>query len=198
MSGAPTADEAAGPDAEGGGQAAPVVVITGIPGSGKSTIGALLAERLERAVLIEGDTLRRMVVSGRVEMSPDPEPEALLQYGLRLRHLAHLARSYAAAGFPVIAEDNILGAYLEEFVEMLGDTVTAHVVVLAPRAEVVRGRDAARTHHAYGDDGWGAEALDATFREETARIGHWLDTSEQSASQTADTVRRLLALGEER
>ncbi|MDX2917331.1 MULTISPECIES: AAA family ATPase [Streptomyces] len=177
---------------------APVVVVTGIPGSGKSTVGALLAERFDRAVLIEGDVLRRMVVTGRAEMSPEREPEALLQYGLRLRHLAFLARSYAAAGFPVVAEDNIIGTYLEEFVAMLGDTLTVHVVVLAPRAEVAGGRDAGRTHHAYGEGGWGADALDAAFRDETPRLGHWLDTSDQSAAETVEEIWHLLKLGVDR
>ncbi|MGW8486038.1 AAA family ATPase [Streptomyces sp. NPDC055886] len=182
----------------GSGSCAPVVVVTGIPGSGKSTVGALLAGRHDRAVLIEGDVLRRMVVSGRVEMSPAREPQALLQYRLRLRLLAYLARSYAAEGFLVIAEDNILGGHLEEFVAMLGDTLTVHVVVLAPRAEVVSGRDAARTHQAYGEGGWGADALDTVFREETPRIGHWLDTSGQSAAETVEEICHLLKLDGDR
>ncbi|WP_228972954.1 AAA family ATPase [Streptomyces sp. DH12] len=166
-----------------------VVVVTGIPGSGKSTVGALLARRFEPAVLIEGDVLRRMVVTGRAEMAPDPSPEALRQYGLRLNHLALLTRSYAAEGFTVVAEDNLLGEYLERFTGLLADVRPCHVVVLAPGPEAVLRRDAGRAHQAYDGPGWGARELDRVFRRDTARIGLWLDTGGQ---EPEETVREIL------
>ncbi|MFF9077556.1 AAA family ATPase [Streptomyces sp. NPDC014735] len=166
--------------------------MTGIPGSGKSTVGTLLARRFDPSVLIEGDVLRRMVVTGRAEMSPDPTPQALRQYELRLRHLAMLTRSYAAEGFTVIAEDNLLGEHLERFIGMLGDVRPCHVVVLAPRPETVLCRDAGRAHQAYDGQGWGARELDEVFRRDTARIGLWLDTTGQKEEETVrDILDRL-------
>ncbi|WP_320782408.1 AAA family ATPase [Streptomyces sp. CRN 30] len=170
-----------------------VLVVTGIPGSGKSTVGALLARRFEPAVLIEGDVLRRMVVTGRAEMTPDPSAEALRQYGLRLRHLAALTRSYHAEGFTVIAEDNLLGARLEGFVRLLDGVRPCHVVVLAPPPETVLGRDAGRARQAYDGAGWGAAELDAVFRRDTARVGLWLDTAGQKAEETAGEILERLA-----
>ncbi|WP_371243892.1 AAA family ATPase [Streptomyces pimonensis] len=165
-----------------------VLVVTGIPGSGKSTVGALLASRFDPAVLIEGDVLRRMVVTGRAEMTPDPSPQALRQYDLRLRHLAMLTRSYTAEGFTVIAEDNLLGEHLERFVGLLGGVRPCHVVVLAPQPETVLRRDAGRARQAYDGQGWGARELDEVFRRDTARIGLWLDTTGQKEDETVQEI----------
>ena len=46
-----------------------VVVITGIMASGKSTVAEALAKRFAKAVHLRGDIFRRMVVSGRAEMT---------------------------------------------------------------------------------------------------------------------------------
>jgi cytidylate kinase len=54
-------------------------VISGVSGAGKSTVARLLAERFERGVCVPGDAIRAMIVSGRVDMRPDAEEEALLQ-----------------------------------------------------------------------------------------------------------------------
>jgi hypothetical protein len=89
-----------------------VVVITGIMGAGKSTVAQLVAERLPRAAHVRGDTFRRMIVSGRAEMTPDAGPEAMAQLELRYRLGAMAADVYAAAGFTAVYQDIILGAHL--------------------------------------------------------------------------------------
>jgi predicted kinase len=164
-----------------------LAVVTGICASGKSTVAGLLVRRFDRAVLLDGDVIRRMVVTGRAEMTPDPSEEALAQYGLRLRHLAALADSYAEAGFTVIVEDNIFGAHLKTFVDRLA-TRPVHVVVLVPEPAVVARREAARDKAAYGLFGWTPESLDHALRTGTAPIGLWLDTSRQRPEETVDEI----------
>ena len=56
-----------------------VFLVTGIPAAGKSTVADELARRFGRSVHVRGDVFRRMVVSGRVAMSPNPVPEAWAQ-----------------------------------------------------------------------------------------------------------------------
>ena len=50
----------------------PVVLVTGVPASGKSTVADLLARRFTRGVHVKGDVFRRMVVAGRQEMTAPP------------------------------------------------------------------------------------------------------------------------------
>lgn len=50
----------------------PVVLITGISASGKSTVAELLAQRFDRGVHVKGDVFRRMVVKSRHEMTATP------------------------------------------------------------------------------------------------------------------------------
>jgi cytidylate kinase len=45
-------------------------VISGVSASGKSAVARLLAETFERGVCVPGDTVREMMVSGRVDMRP--------------------------------------------------------------------------------------------------------------------------------
>jgi chloramphenicol 3-O-phosphotransferase len=51
---------------------AAMVLITGIPAAGKSTVADRLARRFSRGVHVRGDLFRRMVVTGRHEMTSAP------------------------------------------------------------------------------------------------------------------------------
>ena len=52
------------------------VLASGIMAADRSTVAVMLARRLPRAVHLRGDVFRRMVVSGRVEMTAEPSSEA--------------------------------------------------------------------------------------------------------------------------
>ncbi|MGV9328431.1 AAA family ATPase [Streptosporangium sandarakinum] len=160
-------------------------LITGIQAAGKSTVAQLLAERLPRSVHVRGDAFRRMVVGGREEMTPEPSEEALRQLRLRHRLTVQVSETYTEAGFTVVAQDVILGGLLTETVEMI-KIRPLRVVVLAPSPEAVAAREAGRGKDAY--DLWAIEQLDRVLREETPRIGLWLDTSHQTPAETVDAI----------
>ncbi|MFF9507872.1 AAA family ATPase [Streptomyces sp. NPDC014724] len=163
-----------------------VVLITGVMASGKSTVAQALAERLPRAVHVRGDVFRRMVVSGRAEMVPGAYDEAVAQLRLRYRLSAMTADAYADEGWTAVVQDVVLGEELSAYVERVR-TRPLYVVVLAPEPQAVAEREAGRSKNGYGA-GWTVESLDRVLREETPRIGLWLDTTGQSAEQTVDTV----------
>jgi dephospho-CoA kinase len=73
---------------------AAIVLITGIPAAGKSTVADRLARRFERGVHVRGDVFRRMVVTGRHDMTSTPSEEAWRQLRLRYRLTAHAADTY--------------------------------------------------------------------------------------------------------
>jgi len=170
----------------------PVILITGIQAAGKSSVAQAVAERLDPSVHLRGDVFRKMIVNGRASMgTADPSDEAVRQLRLRYRLAAQTADGYAEAGFSVVLQDIVLGGYLTEMVATIR-TRPLYVVVLAPRPAIVAEREAARhlargkTAYKPGDEG--PAELDAHLRQETPRIGLWLDTSEQSLSQTAEEL----------
>lgn len=134
---------------------------------------------------LRGDVFRRMVVSGREEMTAAPSAEAWRQLRLRYDLAAAAADRYAAAGFTVVLQDVILGAELPAMVDRVRHRPLA-VVVLAPSPEVVAAREDAREKKGYGD--WPVAALDAEFRAETPRIGLWLDSSALTPARTVDEI----------
>ena len=166
-------------------------LITGVQSSGKSTVGRLLAERLAPGAFIEGDDLWQMVVSGRADMADPPSDAALEQLELRYRHGAMLSQSFVEAGYHAVHVDNIYGPSVMDQLRQL--TCRRALVVLRPSVESVAERETRRGTGAY--DAWRAcgSLIDAVRRfdgwlAETAPVGLWVDSSDQSAEQTVDWI----------
>ncbi|HEX8803064.1 MAG TPA: AAA family ATPase [Acidimicrobiales bacterium] len=165
----------------------PVVLLTGIPAAGKSTVAEALARRFARGVHVRGDVFRRMVVAGRHEMTATPTDEAWRQLRLRYRLGAATADAYHDAGFAVVVQDVVIGPPLADYAAAIRARPLV-VVVLAPRADVVAGREAGRGKVAYGEDRATVARLDAALRTETPPIGLWLDTSLLTPAATVDAI----------
>lgn len=162
-----------------------IFLITGLMASGKSTVAQCLAERFEHAVHLCGDVFRRMIVSGRVDMSADADEEAVRQLYLRYRLSAMTAGSYADQGFTVVLQDNYYGKALEDILSLL-EGYTVCTVVLCPDAGTIAKREAAREKKGY--IGYDVEPLYRAFMTETPRIGLWIDNAALTAEQTADRI----------
>jgi predicted kinase len=162
-----------------------IMVITGVMASGKSTVAQLLAERLPRAVHVRGDVFRRMLVSGRRELVPHGEAEAVEQLRLRYRVSASTADLYAAAGWTAVVQDVVLGENLKPYLEAIRSR-PLYLVVLAPSPVVVADREAARAKSGYGS--WTVGGLDHVLRDETPRLGLWIDSSDQTPDETVDAI----------
>jgi cytidylate kinase len=166
-----------------------VLVITGVMASGKSTVAQLVAERLPRAAHVQGDVFRRMIVSGRQEVTPSLASEAIAQLRLRYRLAAMTADAYVEAGFTAVVQDIILGEDLPAFLDLVRSRPRL-VVVLTPHPEVIEVRERTRPKTGYAGSGWSVADLDRSLRLETPRIGLWIDSSEQTPAQTADEILR--------
>jgi cytidylate kinase len=162
-----------------------VILVTGIQAAGKSTVAQLLAERLSQSVHVRGDLFRRMIINGRADMTPDPSSEAVRQLRLRYQLAAMVSDAYFQAGFTVIVQDVILGPHLAEMTAMIRSRPLL-IIVLAPQISAIADREKNRGKTAYGT--WAIRQLDDMLRHQTPRLGLWLDTSRQTAAETADEV----------
>jgi len=163
-----------------------VLAISGIPGVGKSSVSAIVARRLERCVHLEAEAFQRFVVSGSVWPDGDPHEEAMRQLRLRGRNVALLADSFHEAGFTSIVDDVVIGSRLGELRADLRARPLLFVLLL-PTLEVMRERNRRRP----GKDVFETwRHLDTVAREETPRVGLWLDTSEQTPQESAEEILR--------
>jgi chloramphenicol 3-O-phosphotransferase len=163
-----------------------VIVVTGVMAAGKSTVSQLLAERFSKGVHLRGDEFRRMVVSGRVDMSPHGDPEAERQLALRHTIAARTADLYAEAGFTVVVQDLFVGRSLQPFLDQLCFR-PLNVIMLAPQVDVVMQRESERAKKGYTGN-WEVRDFDRSFRRETPHIGLWLDSSQQTPDETVDEL----------
>jgi len=169
----------------------PVFVITGIMAAGKSAVAERLAGRFDRGVHVRGDVYRRMIRSGQVAADPEGGSEAQRQLWLRYRLAARAAEGFHEEDFSVVVQDVILGGFVPRFLALIR-VRPLHLVVLAPSPEVVAAREAGRLKNGYGT--WTPHTLDLVLRQETPRIGLWLDTSAMTVDETVDAI---LARGDE-
>lgn len=161
-----------------------IIVISGLPGVGKSTTARRLADRFERAAHVEADRLQELIVSGAV--LPDMNgigQEAQRQLDLRLRHACLLGRSFVDAGFTAIIDDIVIGHAVDALERHL-DGCEFDFVMLAPEFAHVKQRwidMGSPFAHAWD---W----INDIVQHDTRRIGLWLDTADLSVDQCVDAI----------
>ncbi|UIJ36440.1 AAA family ATPase [Allobranchiibius sp. GilTou73] len=165
-------------------------VITGAPASGKSTVGRALAEALTKSIFVDGEVMADMVAAGRTPMTAEPTIGALEQLFTRYAGALTLADVYCANGFDTVIADNMVGDYLEDFLD-LADTGPLHLIVLHPSVDAVHERELARGVNAYGD-GSATENVWNEVEFNTKRVGLWIDNSTLTPAQVVVRILRNL------
>jgi predicted kinase len=168
----------------------PVLILTGTPGSGKTTVARLLAAKAQRAVHLESDRFFHCIRSGYIEPW---RPESHEQNVAVMEIVAGAAAAYANAGYFTII-DGIVSPrwFLEPVRDSLraaGHTV-AYAVLRAPLAVCLsRARDRAPERLS---DATVIERLSREFVDLASLETHVIDTAAQSAADAADALDALL------
>ncbi len=165
------------------------VIVTGMPGAGKTTITSLVAQLMPRAAQVSGDDVNIMIRSGFVWFMGQPSKEALRHDELCNRNMCSLANNFVDFGFTVLMDTVLADRSELDFFIALMSPRPVRLVVLDPGIEVCKDRNAGRAPEAQFEfDGY--ERLETDMKREFGDLGWWLDTSAMTADQTAE---RLLA-----
>ncbi|MGI5346781.1 AAA family ATPase [Streptomyces sp. CA-250714] len=163
------------------------LIVTGMPGAGKSTVTRLVAQRLPRSARLDGDHISRLVVSGRVGALGEPADEAAQQVELCNRNLCMLANNFSDAGFTPVIDWVIPDRKQLDFFLSLLPARQVLFVVLSPGIDICKYRNTLRDPRERFDfDGY--EALDADMKRELGEIGWWFDTAALTPGETADQI----------
>jgi len=161
-----------------------VLIVTGTPGSGKTTVAEEIAARLPASAHIPVDIFRKMVKGGY--RSPHLwDEEVDRQCKIARRSAADTAIRLAMAGFTPILDDVVCPGWEEEWqIYFLGMQVD--IVLLRPRLEVVLERN--RTRTCWTVDEQVVRDLYAMFGGDyTAKWRH-IDSSGESPAETAASI----------
>ncbi len=164
----------------------PVLILSGPPGAGKTTIADILATVGGRRVHLESDLFFRFICAGYVEPW---KPEAHRQNVGVMRIVAAAAAGYAEAGYITIIDGIISPRWfldsMRDGLEATGNTV-AYCVLRAPLAvcaERVASREANRI-----TDLSVLERVWSDFADLGSLEGHVIDTDDRDSTWVAEKV----------
>lgn len=169
-----------------------MLILTGPPGVGKTTVAGLLAQREQRSVHLEADRFFFFIRSGFIAPW---DPESHEQNQLVMRTAAEAAASYAQAGYSTVFEGIVIPRWtlkvIRETLEAAG-VQTSYAVLRAPQAHcTARVLEREGNPDAYTPDM--LAALCSEFDDLEAFERHAIDVAGLAAEEAAGAVAARLA-----
>lgn len=167
-----------------------LLIVTGPPGAGKSTVARLLADSTPRSVLVVGDAFFGFLASGAI----DPWlPESHQQNTVVTRAAGKATGEFVAGGFAVVYDGVVGPWFVDTFTEMAGVDEVDYAVLL-PTVEVCQQRVAARRGHGFTDLPATA-SMHRQFSEAEIERRHLITEFGQAPVEIADSIQQARSTG---
>jgi ribosomal protein S18 acetylase RimI-like enzyme/adenylylsulfate kinase-like enzyme len=170
-----------------------VLILTGPPGAGKSSVAEALAERYDRVSIIEVDTLRHMITPTGFIGAGRPGFER--QRRLGMRNACALALNFLAERFAVVIDDIVVSRDdLDLYRAALARAnAPLHYVRLLPSLQACQTRNRQRSGSRVRPER--VEAVCHEFESAGEIGGATIDSTSLSVYETADRVQALTTSG---
>jgi len=162
-----------------------LLIITGPPGAGKSTVARLVADRFEPSALVRGDVFFGFVARGYI----DPWlAESHEQNTVVTEATARATSVYARGGFTTIFDGMVGPWFLPTFLQY-ADLDAVHYAVLMPTVETCVERVLDRPEHGFRDEAV-TRQMHASFADGDVDPRSVIDAESDAASVAEQVLRR--------
>jgi cytidylate kinase len=167
---------------------AELLIITGPPGAGKSTVAGSVVDRFEPSALVPGDAFFGFVAGGYI----DPWlPESHEQNTVVTEATARATSVFARGGFTTVFDGMVGPWFLPTFLR-IADVDAVHYAVLLPSAETCVARVLGRTDHGFREEAV-TRQMHASFSEGQIDPRSVIDAEPEPADVVEEVLRRFEA-----